>query len=163
MKPDSQDAELLREWIKQGMPWGKPDTPTVQKIDVTPSLRSMTPRSLQQLQVIATYTDGSQRDVTRASVYSTNMEVIADCSAQGVIETGKLAGEAAITINYMGYVDVPRVVIPQSGVEIPVRPPWFTSRNKIDDLTWNKWKQLRISPSELCDDSTFLRLSLIHI
>jgi len=161
MKPDSQDAELLREWIKQGMPWGKPDTPTVQKIDVTPSLRSMTPRSLQQLQVIATYTDGSQRDVTRASVYSTNMEVIADCSAQGVIETGKLAGEAAITINYMGYVDVARVVIPQSGVEIPVRPPWFTSRNKIDDLTWNKWKQLRISPSELCDDSTFLRRLLV--
>ena len=161
MKPDSQDAELLREWIKQGMPWGQPDTPTVKKIDVTPSLRSMTPRSLQQLQVIATYTDGSQRDVTRASTYSTNMEVIADCSTQGVIETGKLAGEVAITINYMGHVDVARVVIPQAGVEIPVRPPWFTSHNKIDDLTWNKWKQLRISPSELCDDATFLRRLLV--
>ncbi len=161
MKPDSQDAELLREWIKQGMPWGQPDTPTVKKIDVTPSLRSMTPRSLQQLQVIATYTDGSQRDVTRASTYSTNMEVIADCSTQGVIETGKLAGEVAITINYMGHVDVARVVIPQSGVEIPVRPPWFTSHNKIDDLTWNKWEQLRISPSELCDDATFLRRLLV--
>ena len=122
MKPDSQDAEQLREWKKQGMPWGQPDTPTVKKIDVTPSLRSMTPRSLQQLQVIATYTDGSQRDVTRASTYSTNMEVIADCSTQGVIETGKLAGEVAITINYMGHVDVARVVIPQSGVEITVLP-----------------------------------------
>ncbi|MBT6723006.1 MAG: DUF1553 domain-containing protein, partial [Planctomycetaceae bacterium] len=90
-----------------------------------------------------------------------NMEVIADCSTQGVIETGKLAGEVAITINYMGHVDVARVVIPQAGGEIPGRPPWFTSHNKIDDLTWNKWKQLRISPSELCDDATFLRRLLV--
>ncbi len=161
MKPDSQDAELLREWIKQGMPWGNPDTPTVEHIEVTPSLRSMTPRSLQQLRVIATYSDGSRRDVTRASIYSTNMEVIADCSAEGVIETGKLAGEAAITINYMGHVDVARVVIPQPGIAPPRRPGWFTSKNKIDDLTWDKWEQLRISPSELCDDSTFLRRLLV--
>ena len=161
MKVDSQDAELLREWLIQGMPWGRKGTPTVQRIKVTPPLRSMKPRSLQQLRVVATYTDGTQRDVTRASIYSTNMEVIADCNAQGVIETGKLAGEAAITINYMGHVDVARVVIPQSGVPVPIRPKWFTSKNRIDDLTWDKWEQLRISPSDLCDDATFLRRLLV--
>ena len=161
MKVDSQDAELLREWLIQGMPWGRKGTPTVQRIEVTPPLRSMKPRSLQQLRVVATYTDGTQRDVTRASIYSTNMEVIADCNAQGVIETGKLAGEAAITINYMGHVDVARVVIPQSGVPVPIRPKWFTSKNRIDDLTWDKWEQLRISPSDLCDDATFLRRLLV--
>jgi len=161
MKVDSQDAELLREWLIQGMPWGKEGTPTVQSIEVNPPLRSMKPRSLQQLRVIATYTDGTQRDVTRASIYNTNMEVIADCNAQGVIETGKLAGEAAITINYMGHVDVARVVIAQSGAPTPVRPKWFTSTNRIDDLTWNKWQQLRISPSDLCDDATFLRRLLV--
>ena len=161
MKVDSQDAELLREWLIQGMPWGKEGTPTVQGIEVNPPLRSMKPRSLQQLRVIATYTDGTQRDVTRASIYSTNMEVIADCNTQGVIETGKLAGEAAITINYMGHVDVARVVIPQPGAPTPVRPKWFTGTNRIDDLTWNKWQQLRISPSDLCDDATFLRRLLV--
>ncbi|MEC9096721.1 MAG: DUF1549 and DUF1553 domain-containing protein, partial [Planctomycetota bacterium] len=161
MKPQSQDAELLREWIEQGMPWGKPDTPTVKNIQVTPAMRSLTPRTLQQLRVMATYTDGSQRDVTHASTYTTNMEVIADCSPQGVIETGKLAGEAAITINYMGHVDVARVVIPQPGVATPIRPEWLSRRNKIDDLTWDKWEQLRISPSELCDDATFLRRLLV--
>ena len=161
MKPDSQDAELLREWLKQGMPWGNNDTPVVDRIEVTPNFRSMTPRSLQQLRVIATYTDGSTRDVTQAAAYSTNMEVIADCSSKGVLETGKLAGEAAITINYMGKVTVARVVIPQPGVDAPIRPDWFTSSNKIDDLTWSKWTQLRISPSQLCDDTTFLRRLMI--
>ena len=92
MEVDSQDAELLREWLIQGMPWGREGTPTVQSIEVTPPLRSMKPRSLQQLRVVATYTDGTKRDVTRASIYSTNMEIIADCNAQGVIESGKLAG-----------------------------------------------------------------------
>lgn len=161
MEVDSQDAELLREWLIQGMPWGREGTPTVQSIEVTPPLRSMKPRSLQQLRVVATYTDGTKRDVTRASIYSTNMEIIADCNAQGVIESGKLAGEAAITINYMGHVDVARVVIPQPGVPTPVRPKWFTDTNRIDDLTWNKWEQLRISPSDLCDDATFLRRLLV--
>ena len=157
MKVDSQDAELLREWLKQGSPWGSQETPTVTHIDVTPALNSMTPRALQQLRVVATYSDGSTRDVTRAAAYNTNMEVIADCNAKGVIETGKLAGEAAITINYMGKVNVARVVIPQPGVDEAVRPAWFSSKNTIDDLTWTKWQQLRINPSEPCDDSTFLR------
>ncbi|MEC7565496.1 MAG: DUF1549 and DUF1553 domain-containing protein [Planctomycetota bacterium] len=157
MKADSQDAELLREWIHQGLPWGSKDTPTVARIDVTPESRNMTPRALQQLRVIATYSDGSTRDVTRAAAYTTNMAVIADCSATGVIETGKLAGEAAITINYLGKVDVARIVIPQPGTEKSVRPDWFSGQNAIDDFTWAKWEQLRINPSEPCDDATFLR------
>lgn len=161
MTPDSQDAELLREWINQGTPWGSEDTPTVRDIQVTPALRLMAPHSQQQLRVIATYTDGSQRDVTRASIYSTNTEVIADCGPEGVIETGKLPGEAAITINYMGHVEVARVVIPRPGVVTPVRPDWFSSQNRIDDLTWNKWEQLRISPSQICDDATFLRRLMV--
>ena len=157
MESDSQDAELLRQWINQGMPWGSTETPTVTHIDVTPKSCSMTPRGLQQLRVVANYSDGSTRDVTRAAAYSTNMAVIADCNTNGVIETGKLAGEAAITINYMGKVNVARVIIPQPGTEELVRPDWFSSRNAIDDLTWSKWEQLRINPSGPCDDATFLR------
>ena len=157
MNVGSQDAELLREWIKQGSPWGSNETPTVEHITVTPASRSMTPRTLQQLRVVATFSDGRIRDVTRAAAYSTNMEAIADCNTKGVVETGKIAGEAAITINYMGKVSVARVVIPQPGTHEAVRPSWFSNQNEIDNLTWSKWDQLRINPSELCDDTTFLR------
>ncbi|MBT4694772.1 MAG: DUF1553 domain-containing protein [Planctomycetaceae bacterium] len=161
MKVDSQDAELLREWINQGFPWGGNETPTVAHIDVTPKTRSMTSRTLQQLRVVATYSDGSIRDVTRAAAYTTNMEVIADCNTKGVIETGKIAGEAAITISYMGKVDVARVVIPQAGTGKTIRPEWFSNQNEIDNLAWNKWEQLRINPSARCDDATFIRRLLI--
>lgn len=157
LKGDSQDAELLREWINQGFPWGSTDTPTVTQIEVTPETRSLTPRAFQQLRVVATYSDGSIRDVTRAAAYTTNMAVIAECNTNGVIETGKLPGEAAITISYMGKVDVARVIIPQPGTDVAVRPGWFTTENEIDNLAWGKWEQLRIQPSDQCDDATFIR------
>ena len=161
LSTDSQDAQLLREWIKQGMPWGSEQTANLEKITAYPDLRVMSPRSQQQLRVVATYSDGRTRDVTRAASYSSNETVISDCDSRGVIQTGKVAGEAAITISYMGFVDVSRIVIPQAGATVPVRPEWFTSANPIDDLVWKKWQQLRIAPSELCDDVTFLRRVMV--
>ena len=157
MAADSQDAELLREWLRQGAPWGSDDAPKVTSIAVQPRLRVMSPRSQQQLRVVATYSDGHTRDVTRAAAFMTNEAVIADCDDNGLVETGKVAGEAAITISYLGFVDVGRVVIPQPGAGTPERPEWFATSNSIDDLVWAKLEQLRIAPSELCDDATFLR------
>lgn len=156
MTEDSQDAELLREWLRQGAPWGRDSAPVLTGVTVRPSLRIMPPKSGQQLQVTATYSDGRTRDVTRAADYSGNQPSIADCTDSGLIQTGTAAGEAAVTVNYMGMVDVSRVVIPQSEPE-PARPQWLTSGNRIDEFVWQKWKQLRIPPSPLCDDATFLR------
>ena len=161
MSAGSQDAQLLREWIRQGMPWGTDQAAKLEKIAVQPSLRVMSPLSQQQLRVVATYSDGRTRDVTRAASYASNEAAISDCDTRGVVQTGKVAGEAAITISYMGFVDVSRVVIPQSGAAVPVRPEWFTNANPIDDLVWDKWQQLRIASSELCDDVTFLRRVMV--
>jgi hypothetical protein len=156
MSEDSQDAELLREWLKQGMPWGSENASTVTGIAVWPERRIMASRSRQQLRVVATFSDGRTRDVTRAAAYTSNQEVIAGCDTHGRIDAGLIPGEAAITISYAGSVTVSRVVIPQRGDKL-VQPPWFDDSHPIDKLTWNKWQQLRISPSELCDDATFLR------
>ncbi len=157
LSEDSHDAELLREWLNQGTPWGRDDQVKLTKIEVWPNLRVMTPRSQQQLRVTAIYSDGALRDVTRSAVYTTNQEMIADCNPTGAIETGLVAGEAAITINYMGCVDVARVVIPRPNTQLTERPEWLSSGHPIDQLAWAKWYQLRIAPSDLCDDATFLR------
>ncbi|MFL2869898.1 MAG: DUF1549 and DUF1553 domain-containing protein [Pirellulaceae bacterium] len=161
MTSETQDAELLREWILQGMPWGEDDTARVVAISVEPEIRVMKPRSLQQLRVTATYDDGRTRDVTRASAFVSNEAVIAECNNHGVIETGKVPGEAAITISYLGFVDVSRVVVPKLGAESPQRPNWFNEDHPIDNLVWNKWEYLRLEPSELTDDATFLRRLMI--
>jgi hypothetical protein len=158
MPAESQDAELLREWLKQGMPWGSEGAPFVENISVWPTARTMAPhRNQQQLRVEATYSDGRIRDVTQAAVYTTNQPVIAECSVTGIVETGQVTGEAAITINYMGFVDVTRVVVLDRKTNVPVPPQWLPSKNPIDNFAWTKWQQLRIAPSDICDDATFLR------
>lgn len=156
MRADSQDAELLLEWLKQGMPWGDDQAPVVTEIEVTPNLQSLVPRQQQQLRVVATYSDGRRRDVTRAAAYTSNQPAIAGCDPKGLVDAGQVAGEAAITINYMGLVDVARIVIPRPG-DKPEKPRWLDDTHPIDRLTWKKWEQLRITPSAPCDDATFLR------
>src|SRR5688572_27004814 len=54
----SDDYHLLVRWIAQGMPAGKPDAPTVSRIEVFPQARTMVLNSEQQLAVTAHYTDG---------------------------------------------------------------------------------------------------------
>ncbi len=158
--PDSQHAELLSAWIQQGMPWGDNNAPRLTEILVEPTDRVMSLRSEQQVAVTAFYSDGSRRDVTSAATYTSNSEVIASVEAAGRIHTGTAPGEAAITVNYMGAVGAVKVIVPRSTAaqnfpDIPVNNP-------VDTLVWAKLKKLGVEPSELADDSTFLRRIYLH-
>ena len=69
------------------------------------------------------------------------------------MKASDIPGEAAILVRYLGHVTICRVTIPRPGVKF-ARPP---ENNFIDRLAWNKLEQLGIAPSDLTDDSTFLR------
>ncbi|GAB4140631.1 MAG: DUF1549 and DUF1553 domain-containing protein [Planctomycetaceae bacterium] len=153
--PNSDDHRLLREWIRQGMPWGTEDAPTLKRISVEPKSRVLNTRSDQQVRISAHYSDGSLRDVTSAAAYTSNAEVIAEVDQAGRIRTGTNPGEAAITVNYMGHVGVVRVLVPRQASPKPY--PRIPENNRIDALVWAKLRRMRIVPSELCDDATFLR------
>ena len=51
------------------MPLGKPDSPTVAKIEAVPAERIMQRSSTQQLRVVATLSDGTTKDVTAEAEY----------------------------------------------------------------------------------------------
>lgn len=154
-EPDSLDAELLRAWIAQGMPWGDDDAPRLARIEIEPAESVMTAQSQQQILVTAIFSDGSRRDVTHAANYTSNADLIADVDEHGRIGTGDRPGEAAITVNYMGQVGATRIVMPRpsSGEAYPE----IAVHNPIDEHVWSKLRKLGIAPSELCDDATFLR------
>ncbi|MDA0284037.1 MAG: DUF1553 domain-containing protein [Planctomycetota bacterium] len=159
-KPDSPDHKLLSDWIRQGMPWGDDSAPTVTSVRVEPSDRVLGRSADQQLLVTAVYSDGSTRDVTDAAAYSTNSPVVADVDPGGLVHTGTVPGPAAITVNYMGRVAVARILVPQlvpdgSFPELPANP--------IDHTVWRELQRLGILPSELCDDSTFLRRTSLRV
>src|SRR5262249_49486688 len=60
----SADSAPLRAWIAAGAPVGSPDAPRVTAIRVEPAERVLAMQSLQQLRIIATTSDGRERDVT---------------------------------------------------------------------------------------------------
>ncbi|HND53579.1 MAG TPA: DUF1549 domain-containing protein, partial [Pirellulaceae bacterium] len=155
----SPDAELLTRWIAQGMPWGDDRAPVVQSVTVEPAERQSRVGGDQQLLVTAIFSDGSRRDVTHAAAYSSNAETIASVDRAGRIRTGKTAGEAAVSINYLGHVATSRVIVPRSlgGREIAMPTP-----SRIDELVLARLRKLGLPPAELCDDATFLRRVYVH-
>jgi hypothetical protein len=159
MEQDSHAYRLMRRWILQGMPYGNEDDATVVKIEVFPSQRTMGEKAEQQILVVAHYSDGSTEDVTSTTKYEPNNTEMAEVSATGLVKTMSLTGDVAIMARYQGQVGVFRAMVPL-GAPVDSLPP---SKNFIDDLVFQKLKTLGLPPSQLSDDSTFLRRTGIDI
>lgn len=159
MSPGSYESDLISRWIQQGMPYGSESDPVLQRIEAVPAVREMNFKSRQQLSVIAHYSDGSTRDVTRLASYEANHPEMAVSTASGRITVEDVPGEVAIMVRFQGQVGVFRAVIPQ-GLPVEQTPP---EKNFIDQLVFAKLKQLGIPPAPLCDDATFIRRVTIDI
>lgn len=153
LEKDSDDYKLLERWISQGMPYGHPDDPTVESIEVIPNQRTMALGAEQQLVVMAHYTDGSQEDVTRSALYEPNDKDMAQTEEKGRVRLFEQPGEVGVMIRYQGKVAVFRATVPL-GAPIGEMP---SPSNFIDELVFAKLRAVGIPPSATCDDSTFLR------
>lgn len=155
LDPGSDDHELFLEWVRQGMPNGGTDAPRLIDLHVSPNERIMPNRAEQQILTIAVYSDGKRRDVTAAAGYLSNASLVADVDRHGLLRTGNVPGEAAVTVHYMGRVAAVQVHVPRAGR--PEAYPEVVSSSPVDKLVQAKWKKIGIQPSPLADDATFLR------
>jgi hypothetical protein len=99
--------------------------------------------------------------MTRSAQYSSNLDVVAVVSENGVVTANPPTGEAAIMARYEGQVAVCRVLRPQGSPLAEL--PGFEPRNVIDLLSAEKWKKLGLRPSPECDEATFLRRVTIDL
>lgn len=157
----THDYNVLLQWMRQGVPYGAEGAPYLVDIEVEPAERVLTFQSQQQILATATYSDGSTRDITSTAIYSSNTDTIADVDESGLITSGFQPGEAAITVTYMGKVaavlaHVPRPDKPTPYPDIPVA-------NEIDRFVWAKLERMGILPSELIDDTAFLRRAHLDV
>ncbi|MCO6459466.1 MAG: DUF1553 domain-containing protein [Pirellulaceae bacterium] len=159
LSEDSYEHELLVRWIEQGMPYGSPEDPTVQRIEVFPKQRAMNRNTRQQLQVLAHYSDGTARDVTRLAAYESNDSEMADSTTKGLVTVFDRPGDVAVMVRFQGQVTVFRASVPL-GLAVGNLPP---ARNFIDQRVFGKLSSLGIPPSPLCDDATFVRRVFIDI
>ena len=159
MEEGSYEYLQLVRWIEQGMPYGNADDPEVVSISCYPEARVLTQNAEQQINVIATYSDGSQEDVTQMALYEPNVAEMAECSESGLVTTLDLAGEVAIMARYQGQVSTFRATIPL-GADTSEMPDAI---NLVDEAVFNKLRMLGIPASAVCDDATFLRRASLDI
>jgi Protein of unknown function (DUF1549)/Protein of unknown function (DUF1553) len=150
-----EDYRTLRDWIAAGMPVGSPDAPRVVSLRVEPAERVMGQKADQQLKVIAKYSDGTEKDVTRHARFQSNAESVASVSAGGLVTTHDVPGEAAVMAAYLGEVGLFRVMVPRPQ-PLAASPP-LPQFNVIDKLVDAKLAKLNVAPSGVCDDAEFLR------
>lgn len=160
----STEYNRILRWIKQGTPRGAPDDPRVVDIRITPTERVLTEQSQQQVIVTAVLSDGTSRDVTDESRYDTNDNIVAGVDKHGLIQTTKVAGEAAIMTRYLEFVATCRVTVPFGSADnaMELQAAW-KSPHFIDQHVAAKWKKLNLFPSVRCDDSTFLRRASLDV
>jgi hypothetical protein len=154
MKPGEPAYDLLRLWIAEGVKLDL-DSPRVKSIDVLPKNPTIPlPGMKQQVAVLATYSNGAVRDVTvEAFVESSNTEV-ATVDKAGLV-TAVRRGELALMVRFEGSYAATTLVVmgDRSGYAWKPAP----EHNYIDTLAYEKMRQVKVLPSDLCSDAEFIR------
>jgi hypothetical protein len=146
---------ILHDWIAEGLRLDTPTEPDVTKIQILPEGRVFQKDGArQQLIVLAHFSDGTIRDVTPISVYSSSSESVAHVGDTGIVEKVS-RGETAILARYLDKMATSYITFLE---DVPGfawnNPP---EKNFVDTLVNAKLKQLQILPSDLCSDEEFLR------
>jgi len=151
----SWQYRIFREWIEQGAPWSK-GSGTVAKIALNPPELAFTKAGeTSQIQVVATFADGSRADITEFTDFRTNDDAVAEVSSLGQVKSLR-PGSTAIIVSYRGNVLPARVLVP---MELPAgfQYPKVPEVNFIDREVFARLRLLNMVPSNLSADEEFLR------
>jgi hypothetical protein len=157
LPPGSIDYKILLGWLSAGAPQPKSTDPYVTGLRVEPQRRITVEGRQQQLRVTATYSDGRQRDVTAWAKFDSMDEATVRVTPQGLTRT-EGRGQAVVMVRFEGQAELSTFVVPYSD---RADLAGWKNNNFIDELASAKFKELGISPSPLCDDSTFLRRAFL--
>jgi hypothetical protein len=153
-QPGEPYYEIIRAWIADGVNFD-PSSPRVKSITILPGSATIgLPGQKQQLAVTAAYSDGSTRDVTaEAFLDSSNTEVATVDRAATV--TAVRRGETTVMARYEGAYAAATLVImgDRSGFAWKPAPEY----NFIDTLVYEKLRQVKVLPSDVCSDAEFIR------
>jgi hypothetical protein len=144
----------LCDWIAAGAPDDSANVPDTVGLELAEDRFVFEGESTTaQLRVLAHYTDGSKRDVTNLAIYHSNNPSVATIDENGRIQSSA-AGDTHVFARFSRFAIAAGVT--------SLKPDKFhwpdpVATNYIDDHVFERLQKLRISPSDLCDDETFLR------
>ena len=168
LEGDSEDYQVLYDWISQGAAGPRDDDPKLERITVVPVERILGRGTKLPLLVTAHFSDGTSRDVTRRAVYDSNVPELATADDRGLLTTQSQSGLFAIMVRFGGEIAVFRGTVPicdsqisgdpAAAVELPA-----SLYPEIDRHLIAQWNQLGSIPSVQTDDATFIRRATIDI
>ncbi len=172
-KRSDAEYQLLRAWIDEGcrpslVPTqaasatgnnakkpAVPVAPKLVRLEVLPGTRRLAEsRPKQQLIARAHFDNGTVRDVTDLSVFSTNEKEAATVNRDGVVEFSRTA-EVAFLVRYLDRITGVRLSYLQRDPEFAFKSP--AESNAVDRHVFAKQRELQLLPAELVRDEVFLR------
>lgn len=172
LERDTDAYRTLVQWLRDGAPGPRTTDPVVTKIEVIPAERVLQKGGApQHLNVSASFSDGTTRDVTADTRLNTLNDGVAACTPDGLV-TAVGKGQTAIMVRYNGQATIATILVPFTAAsnskgdvrdeKRKVRPVNASSitpapSSTIDNLVTKKQQQLGLLASPVCDDRTFLR------
>jgi hypothetical protein len=152
---DSEYYRTLYQWVAAGAPDDKAEVAEAVELKLSnDALVFEKSGEKHSLRVSALFSDGSRRDVTTLARFHSNNRSVA-----GIDETGRIVaaspGDTHVFARYSRFTIGAEIIVlpPATGFTWPDPP----ANNYIDKLVFDRLQKLRIAPSRLCDDETFLR------
>jgi hypothetical protein len=152
---------LMHEWIDAGAVADKADIPTCTKIEVYPKSAVLDGEgATQKVTVRAFYSDGTNRDVSHLAFFLSSNENSAIIEQDGTV-TAQNRGEAFVMARFDTHTVGTNIIVLPKGLDFTWKE--VPENNYVDTLLHEKFKKLRIIPSELCSDEEFLRRATLDI
>jgi WD40 repeat protein/mono/diheme cytochrome c family protein len=158
VRPGEPYYQLIRNWLAGGakLDTSVPGVSSIEILPMNPTVQAINAK--QQFRVIATYSDGTKRDVTREAFIVSGNTDSAEVNRTGLM-TALRRGESPVLARFEGSYAATTLTVMgnRDGFEFKQPDTW----GPIDVLTAAKWQRMKIQPSELCNDTDFLRR--VHI
>jgi len=166
-KPGEPLYEMMNQWIQEGANRDPDGLARVTGVEIMPKqvvlygTKGEKAGMTHRVTVRATYSDGTDRDVTDLAILASMNETSASVTGDGTI-TAKERGEASVIARFDTFAVVTQAIV------IPPDEPYewdanIADNNYIDTLTHKKHRQLRILPSGVTDDTIFVRRVYLDI
>ena len=152
---ESPYYQTLLKWVEAGAPDDPVNVPEPVEIKLEPDrLLFDVGAAAKPTVVMARYSDGTTRDVTKLALFNTNNPDTATINADGVVTPGK-RGDTFVFARFNRFtIGSEVIVLPKDSAIQWSNPP---THNYIDELVYDRLQKLHLLPSELCDDETFVR------
>jgi hypothetical protein len=152
---DSAYYRTLHDWIAAGAPDDAQNIPDTTGLEVAQDRLVFEGKTTHaQLRVFAHQSDGSKRDVTNLAIYHSNNPAVATIDENGRVSAATAAGDTHVFARYSRFAIGASITVLKPDKFVWPNP---VANNYIDRHLFDRLQKLRISPSELCDDETFLR------